>query len=267
MVAIDGVDLKKDLGIDVLLAVELPVAPDTRDKTLEIPNKHGAYDLGAYMQPVPHAIPIHIKDKDMLAIQRKAKELTRLLLDDWGRPKTVKLTYDLETNRYHNVRYTGSLDIARQAVKGELTLPFTNYDAWHYDVNLTNDINMDSTTVTADDDYDINTVSVTDEQITANTTVQAFSNGYAIRPKLLINGTGQNVTFTVNGKSFSLKDFTNASFTINGKDYTVLKDGANGFTEKIGRDFLELMPGLNDITITGDNMDFTLTIEFRDQYM
>ncbi|WP_077623845.1 phage tail domain-containing protein [Sediminibacillus massiliensis] len=267
MVAIDGVHLKKDLGIDILLDIELPGLPPTRDKTLEIPGMHGVYDFPSEMDPVPHAIPLRVRSNNMADVQRKVKELTRLLLDDWGRPKNVKLSYDLESNKYHWVRYSGSLDILRRAIAGDFTLPFINNKAWHYSNVENNEIHWDSETVTFDDDYSFETVYVDDEHISSPQTVQTFVNGYAIRPKIIITGSGDNVTFRANGKSFSLKNFTDASFEINGQNYTIIKDGANGFSEKVGKDFLELLPGLNDIEISGSNMDFNLSVIVIDQYM
>jgi phage-related protein len=267
MVAIDGVHLKKDLGIDILLDIELPLLPPTRDKTLQMPNKHGAYDLDSYMDPVPHALPLRIRENNMVEVQRKAKELKRLLLDNWGKAKIIKLSYDLEPNKYHLVKYSGSLDIERQAMIGDFTLPFINNKSWHYSVVESHEIHWDSDIVTMDDDYAWGTTAINEDHITAPVSLETYVNGLAVRPTITIRGTGNNVTFQTNGKSFSLKNFSNDEIVINGQNYTIIKDGVNGFSEKIGKDFLELLPGMNQIEITGDDLDFILTLSYRDQYM
>lgn len=131
MVSINGKNLKTDLGIDVKMTFKLPGLPPTRDRSLLIPNKHGTYDMGGYMEPVPHALPCRVSGT-MVEVQTKIKELTKLLIGGDGRPKTVELRYPFEAEKWHNVRYSGSLETLRNAVIGDFTLPLVNFESYYY---------------------------------------------------------------------------------------------------------------------------------------
>jgi phage-related protein len=255
-------------GLHLSGSHEHDILPAVNDEVAYIPAMPGAHFMDTQIQPRYFSLELGTDfQEDKMELQRKMREVAAIFVDNRGKPKDVKLSFDYEPNKYYLVRYSGQLSVFRNLILGEFTLPLVAYNPFAFS-NVTNDeIHCDSSIVTVDDDYSIDTVWIDDIHITTSQELETYVNGYAIRPTILITGSAENLTFLSNGKSFSLKNFYNVTFVIKGDDYTILKNGLNGFNERIGKDFLELVPGLNKILITGRDMDFKLSIIHRDQYM
>lgn len=131
MITLDGVKLT-DMGIIPLKDHVNPLTSRTRDNTLEIPNRHGLYDFGAYMEQKDFRFPLGYYPNTRAELQRKIYELKTLLFDTYGRPKTIKLELDYEEEKWYMVRFSGSIPIERLLSMGEFTLPLTAYDPWAY---------------------------------------------------------------------------------------------------------------------------------------
>jgi predicted phage tail component-like protein len=267
VITLDGIK-PNEIGLNVLRYHQNPVLPGTIDRTLTIPGVHGQHDFGSDLGPKYFEIPLGIKEqKNYAGVQKVINTLNQLLLDYYGRPKLIKLVFEYEPDKFYWVKYSGSIPIERLARMGEFILPLVANDPMKYAFANVNEIHWDSATVTFDDTYSIDTVFVDGVRITSSNTLKAYVNGLVVRPTILINGSGNNVTFQANGKSFSLTNFTNAQWEIRGNDYTVWKNGVDAFKEKIGVEFIELLPGINNIQISGQNMNFELSIVYRDCYM
>lgn len=266
-VYIDDIDLKT-LGVRAKQSSSIMGIPGTRDDTMDLDGMHGAHDFGAWLEPKPFNLECKMSDQgSSLYLQYNVNDFVKMFLDDYGRPKMVKLAFSSEPNKYYMARYSGALPIQQVANSSEFNIPMTAFDPFKKSVVESHEIHWDSTTVTWDDDYSIDTRYVEGMQITSPQTVEATVNGYVIRPTIIITGSANNLTFQANGKSFSLKNFTDSTFEIRGDDYTILKNSVNGYGEKEGSDFLELLPGQNQIAISGSNINITLSIRVRDQYM
>lgn len=265
-IKIDNNDLT-EFDLFVLRDHENPLLPGTRDNFLQVPGMQGAHDMGSNIRPKPFNIPLGFRPQTSYEeLRYKGDQFVKLLLDDYGNPKTVKLEYNYYPDRYWMVKYSGQLPLQRLVNMAQFNLPLIAPKPKALSNVETHEIHWDSEEVTFDDTYLFGATAIEDVQITSNQILEAWANWYAVRPTLLINGSGENVTFRCNGKSFSLKDFTNSTFEINGENYTVIKNGANGFNQKIGKDFLELLPGENEIEVTGNNMNFNLSVRVRDQH-
>lgn len=264
-VTIDGTNLI-DLGIRVETDSDIPGTPPTRDKTLTIPDRHGAYDFGAYLGPMDFSLDCSVITSDNREIQRIIDQVKRLLFDERGRPKDVKLVYPYEPDKHYNVRFRGQMSALRAFYKGEFDLPFTAFDPFLYS-NVSNDeVLWGSQIITFEYDYVFGHTGGNVMTITSPQTVLVTVNGDLLRPIIRIDGSGNNVGFSVNGKSFNLENFSNTSWEINGHNYTVLKNGESSFGEFDG-DFLELINGQNEIQISGSSLNFDLQISFRDKYI
>lgn len=267
MIKIDGVHLENDLGLRVLEDSAEPMLPSTRDNVLTIPTRHGAYVFNSYLEPRQFAISILIHPQSSLNdVQLIVRKIASLLLDSYGRPKKVKLVYDYETDKYYDVKFSGAIDVERIVRLGKLVIPLTAYDPWAYSTTDNTDVMWGSEEITFQADYLLSHTFVDAKIITSSQTVQASVNGYTVRPTFIISGKGNNVTFSANGKSFSLSNFTNSTWVLDGEKYTVTLNGVNGYAKKTSG-WIELMPGLNDIQISGTNMNFTLTVGYKDKYM
>src|SRR5690606_26069688 len=124
--------LLQDEGIAVLLSSEEPALPALRNLSVTVPGRHGAYDFGAYFEPREFTLNIVFKRQDYADLKRDIRKLNRRFVDDYGRPKTVKLRFGDEVDKYYNVRVTQAIPVERTAERGFLTLGLTAYDPYAY---------------------------------------------------------------------------------------------------------------------------------------
>jgi phage-related protein len=110
-----------------------PALPGTRDYTEEIPGMHGAYDYGADMGVRTFHLPMKLQSvnsNNQLALAMR--EFIKILVDSTGRPKTVKLSFEYEPEKWYMVRYSGSLPLQRLIHRGLFTLPLTAFVPYAY---------------------------------------------------------------------------------------------------------------------------------------
>ena len=264
MITMDDKYRLEDFGLAALVGHENPLTPVFENNSMHVAGRPGMCNFGTEVKEKSGTIPIAIIEYDEQEKQRKLNDFVAFLFDDFGKPRPIKVVYDYEPDK-HITLWCGQLSVERLVNAAKFELPVVAYDPYKK-LNFTNDkLHWDSEIVTMDDSYSINSTFVLDELITNNKTVETYVNGLALRPDTLINGTGNNVTFSVNGKSFTLNNFTNANFVIRGSDYTCFKNDVENLTEMTG-DHLTLLPGNNVVKITGTNMNFNLSVKVRDQY-
>lgn len=268
MIIIDGKHIS-EYGLIVERGGDVDEMPETRDLTLPVPGRPGAYDFGAELGSKPFNFPMVFVDSlSKNELQHKKREFIRTLLDPYGRPRTFKLQREYEKGKYFLARYSGSLSIQRLVNYGQFTLPLMAYDPYAYSVATNDEVTWGSEVVTFEYDYILGHTGGGQKQtITQPRTVSVFVDGDMIKPTIKLNGSGSNVSFQANGKSFTLTDnFTNSEWEIIGSNKTVLKNGSNAYDSLDGK-FLELVNGENEISISGSNMNFELQISFQDRYV
>lgn len=256
----------KEFGLYLLQNHTHPI-PNTRDNTIELPGLNGLRDMGSTLGPRQFMLPIGIvPQKNKYDLQHSIRQFTRFLLDVYGKPRNIKLVFGYEPDKYYTVKYSGSISPERLITMGVLDLPFIAYDPAAYFLYSANEVNWDTDIPILSD---ISWISgVKDVNITGNQTIELVNDGsVVVRPKFIINGSANTLTFSMNGKSFSLPSFSNVTYEINGENFTVFKNGVNNFSDKIGKDWLELLPGINSLTITGTGLNINLTVDYRNKYM
>lgn len=264
MLSIDGVHIEKDLGLHLLASSYETMMPDTREEILTVPGRHGAYVFDSYLQPrkfFPNIlIPSQATLNDVQGIVRK---VASLLVDEYGKPKDVKIIYDYEPDKYYIARFTGYISIDRIAKAGIFPIPMQAYDPMAKLIMESHEIDWDSD-LPIDADVLIDT-GLGVHTITSPVTLDIVNSGTnTVRFSYTLEGSGTDVTLSANGKSFSLGTFTNVKWEVEGEKYSVKKDGVYNMPDT---DFIELKPGNNDVTITGTNLNFTLTENVRYQYV
>jgi phage-related protein len=252
----------EELGLKLLQEHQHPALPETRDRSVEIPGKHGAYDFGADLGVRPFELPFLVNQFEKVDVQQKVREFTRLLVSPNGRPKTVELIFDYEPDKAYTVRYTGSLPIDRLVRMGEFVLPLTAFDPYAYHTTSTEDIIMDSDTsvmseVLLDSVYSFNVASPQTLE------VHNFSY-YNTYPTIEIKGSFTSLTLSSNGKSFSFGPQSNK--TIEVSQFETKIDGVNSLSAMTGES-LEFIEGFNDVVITGSNINATITFKFKPRYL
>lgn len=114
----------------ILIRAVNPMLPETRDKTLVIPGRNGAWDFGADMEVRTFNLECAFIERSPAALQYAIESLARDLVDSFGRPRPIKLTLDYHSDREYTVRYAGSLDVERLYRAGSFVLPLVAFDPY-----------------------------------------------------------------------------------------------------------------------------------------
>lgn len=264
---IDGKHIS-ELNLQLLRDHQNPAAPSTRDNVMTIPGMHGAYDFGASLGVREFLLPVHLKLKNEYETLSSAiRKVMAVFIDPHGKPKTVKLIFDYEPDKYYMVRYSGSIPINRLFSMGKFELPLTAYDPHAYSIAETDDITFDSD-IPFESDI---TFDIGDYGFTINTpqniNIDNFGSLVA-RPVIEISGTATNLTLILNDESFLFGSFSNASFLIDAERYAAMKNGQNFLFELKGNmERLELLPGTNAVNITGSNLNINISFKLKAKYM
>lgn len=259
-----------ELGLEIEPEYQRPMAAPTRDYTLEIPNRHGAWDFGADLGPKPFSLPCHLTEETAAGLQAAIDQVANHLFDATGRPRTLKLVFEEDPEKYTMVRFSGSLPINRIFGIGKFTLPLIAYDPFKYLFVLNNEITWASKEITFEM-RGIKWGSRGGDAQTFNSPgyYHTWSNGTKnVRPTITINGSADELSLSVNGETLTLDPFADDEIIIEGGSYSVTKNGANALglvTGNLGN--FVMIPGENQIYIDGKNIDVTVSVVFRDQYL
>jgi len=258
----------RDLGVRMIDALEHPVAQNTRDKITTIPGTVGAYDYGADLDVIPFLLPLEVRGSDRLEVQMRARQFKSILIGDDGKPKTFKLRFGYEPDKYYNVRYSGSIPIERLVFKGQFDLPLICYDGFAQSIVKNDEITWGSTVLTfASYSYTYGHQGDGAKTFTSSGSTIVTVTGNNLRPIIHVSGTGYNVSIGWDGKAMNLGSFTNATWEIDLGEFEVTKDGQNAI-DIIKGDWLdmELENGETTINVSGSGLNLDLRFEFRDRY-
>lgn len=265
---IDGKSLNQ-LGLALLPGFQHPAAPPIRDYTVSIPGRPGAYYFGSDIDPLEFNLPLIIKpQEDRYRLSAAIRKMVSVFIDSYGKPKRIKLIYDYEPDKYYLAQYSGSLPIDRYFRMGKFELPLIAYDPHAYSVlQSTEEIRWQDMIPWMSDipiNFKKTSYTVTNQQVlTAENYGQRV-----VRPVIEINGSANNLTFTINGERFYLGSFTNSTFLIDAERYAVIKDGQNFLFQMQGNlEKLELIPGANAIPIGGSNLNINIAFKYRAKYI
>jgi phage-related protein len=247
----------EELGLKLLQEHQHPALPETRDRSVEIPGKHGAYDFGADLGVRNFELPFLVNKFEKMDLQYMIRNFAALLVDPYGKPRTFKLIFAYEPDKFYMVRYSGSVPVDRLVRMGNFVLPLTAFDPFAYFIVPSDEITMGSDIPIMSDI--LWGTGLSGFTITAPQTISIINNGnQVIRLSYLLEGSGTNVTMAANGKSFSLGTFTNTNWEIDGDGYVTKKNGVIDLTSTSG-DFVELLPGTNEVTFSGSNLNLELS--------
>jgi predicted phage tail component-like protein len=256
MITLDNRPLS-NWGLSLLYGDIHPATPDLRQNTLTIPGRAGKWDFGSEWDSRTFELPLILKEPDSFEMQRKLNDFVAFLLDPFGRPRDIKLVFDYEPDKYYTVRLSGNISPERLYRFGkfplilEATDPYKKFSVPSDEIIMNSDVSVMS-------DILWNTELVS-YNVTFSQTFTILNQGtVAIPLSIDINGSGTNVTFELNGQTFSLGTFIDTFFKVIGESYTILKDNVEDLTS-ISGDFLTLMPGENHIQVTGSNLDLFIT--------
>lgn len=243
-----------------------PSTPEFSDKTISIPGRPGLLSFGTQIGAKQFTFPLKVFVRDRFERQRRKNNFVAFLFDAYRQPRTFKLTLDYEPDKYYLAKVGGQITPEMLAVMDQFELTVVANDPDKYFVSKSDEITWENDVIPIYSDI----LWMTGEGVhTVNnpTTIEVINNGtLAQRASFTISGTGTNVGFSCNGKSFSLGTFTNTTFEIDGKTYSVKKNGVDSFSALTGK-FIDLLPGINNVQINGSNLNLTISENLRYAYM
>lgn len=241
------------------------MTPNFIHKTQDIPGV-GIVNFGTEIKEKPFDFEISTKGTDKADLQHKLRTFISFLFDGFGKPRDIKLTYNYETDKFYTVKVASNIDPERALKIGKFNLKFIAYDPYAYSDIFADEITWGSEVLTFQSYYllghegSVGMVSITSPRI-----LDITVSGLAIKPIIEINGSASNLVLSANVHSISFDNFTNSNWNIDCAKYTVMKNGINSFGEVGLREFI-LMPGNNQIAITGSGIDIDIRIRYRDKY-
>lgn len=239
-------------------------APNLREKTLVIPGKKGVWDLGTEMGVRDFSLPLAFVEQDRAALQYRIRKFMSFLFDPYGKAREIKLIFDYEPDKFYMVKYSGQINPDRLLGLGKFDLPLVANNPVAKFIVPSDELTMDSDIpIMSDLLWD---TGFSNRQITNPQTFTIINNGtLAILFAFNMNGSGDNVTFTANGKIMTFGSFTNKSIEVT-ENYIVKVDGVSNLTSTNGV-FLELLPGVNEIYVSGTNLNLTISESLTYEYV
>ncbi|CAM3729030.1 distal tail protein Dit [Mesobacillus zeae] len=238
-----------------------PMTPEMREKAMTIPGMDGQWDFGSEWGSRQFKLPFAMIEYDRYELQRKLRALVAFLLDPYGKPRTIKLTFDYEPDKFYEVKLDGKIDIKRMMDTGQFDLSFVAHKPYAKFLVSADEIAVDSD-IPVMSDFTIGA----EYEFTTNgeQTITVINDGsIAVRPTMFISSLHSAVTVSANGKAFTLNESANI-VEVNGEFYTVKVNGVNSLSLMTG-DFIELLPGENNVTITGTSVN--ISFKFYSQYI
>lgn len=128
-------------GITLLYAPGQPMLPETRDRTAEIPGRHGTYWFDSDLGQRRFALPCQFADcADAAALDTLIKAFARVLVDVNGKPKALSLVFDDALTITYTVRYAGEIPFDRAwCGMPEFSLNLVADDPFGYEAEDTTD--------------------------------------------------------------------------------------------------------------------------------
>ena len=264
MITLDSKRLE-EFGYRALLEHYHEAVPKIRRKTMTIPGMTGRWDFGSELDSKPFEIPIRTLSDSSLSLQRLQNELVAFLMDEFGNPRPLKMIFDYEPDKFYTVKVDDAIaPTLRSHILRYNTLPFIAHDPYKY-ANVTSDeVVWGSEIITFEWNYLLgHEGSAGSVSLNGPQTIDISVDGLAVQPNFEIEGTANSLKVECGDCSFSLPNFSNEKWEIDFKRYAVFRNGQETMIEI--RDFY-LMPGSNEIKVTGNNINIDLRIKFRDKY-
>lgn len=264
----NGVETKRweDFGLIVVMDHVYPNQSNFDYKILHVPGLPGALEYGVEINEKSGIkIPLNGLNKSEVDTTKMMSDINRFFFDEFKQPRFVKAIFDYDPNKYVWLKVASSFALDRKSVIREFSIPFTQFDDNKYSVAEANDITWGSAEIDFQADYLLgNSGSGADNQrITGNTTINPFLEGLALQPYFEINGSGMNVKITCGTYVLNVGTFSNQTLGIDTENDVMYVNGAES---DFGLGDFYFVPGL-PVQITGRNMNFELTVHYRDIYM
>lgn len=267
----DGKTTKKlsDFGFRELTDHSNPSQPPFDRRTVSIPGREGTWEFDSEIGERPANIPVKYLAMSETEFQTKLNEFNQFFYDEFGQPKELKLIYDYEKDKYIYVKLAQNFSPDRQTILKSIDIPFISTKPRKQARFLPSEITWGSDVIDFTFPYQFGLGrngegGVVDKQITAPQTISVVAEGLAVKPVLILEGSGNNVSISNGETLINVGNFANAKWEIDCNNYISYKNGVETF---LNMSEFWLMPTTNDIIIAGTSLNFRFSVEFRNRYL
>ncbi len=263
LITIDNKRLE-DFGLRLEEGQEHPATAQLNQNTLKIPGRSGLWHFGTEIMEKNFSFPIATNGINRAELQQRFNSLVVFLCDEFGKPREVVLKFDYEPDKFYRAKLSEHIvpDMLKPFTR--FALSFVAYDPYKYSNTFADEVTWGSEVITFEYHYLLGREGVHGAvKVTGPQTINIPVDGLAVHPIFEINGSANNLTISANGYSFTLPNFTNTSWIIDFEKFVVYRNGQDTMIEI--RDFI-LMPGNNEVKITGRNINIDLRIKYRDKF-
>lgn len=243
-----------------------PSTPDFTEQTLSIPGRPGLLSLGTQIGAKQFSLPVKVFVRDRYERQRIKNKLVAFLFDEYRQPREFKLSFDYEQDKYYIAKIASQFTPEMLFQMDQFDLPIIANDPTKHFLLEADEIKVGSHIPFLSRVRPARHSFV----ITTNQSIKVIHDGtIAILPRITISGSATSVTLTNtrNNKSFTITNIVSSKpIVIYGENYLVTEGGNDSFSKLVG-DFLELLPGDNNITISGSGLNLTISFKYRAQFM
>lgn len=243
-----------------------PSTPEFEDKTISIPGRPGLLSFGTQIGAKQFTFKLKVFVRDRFERQRRKNNFVAFLFDEYMRPREFKLRFTYEPDKYYWVKVSNQITPEMLTVTDQFELTLIANDPRKYFLLDADEIRMGSHIPVRSHVRPARHAFT----VTGNQTIKLINDGsLALRPRISINGTATSLTVrnTRNGQSFSMSNIaSNKPVIVEGERYLVTEGGVDTFSKLTGK-FLDLLPGDNDIAISGSNLDLTISFKYKSQFM
>lgn len=267
MITMDDKYRLEDFGLIAEMGHGNPITPKIEHKTLPIPGRTGLWDFGSEVKEKGISIPVACIGKDRINLQQNLNDFVAFLCDEFGKPRELKVVFDYEKDKFYKVKLAGQLDPERIIHLGRFELGLVAHDPYKYSRVTSDEVIWGSEIITFQYNYEFGHEGFSEvTRFQSNSVFNITVGGIAVKPIIEINGKADNLVVEVNGYEIKFSNFKGTDFIIDIEKYSVLKNGKESLQGVEFREFF-LLPGINEVKITGKNMDISFFIKHRDKFI
>lgn len=244
-----------------------PSTPEFNEQTLSIPGRPGLLSFGTQIGAKQFSLPVKVFTRDRYERQQRKNEFVAFLFDAYRKPREFKLSFDYEQDKYYIAKIASQFTPEMLIQMDQFELPLVANDPTRYFLIDADEIRMGSHIPILSH---VKSGARHSFQIISNQTIKVTNDGtLALRPRISISGTATSLTIknTRSNQSFKISNIVSGKpVIVEGKTYMVTEGGVDTFSKLVG-EFLDLLPGENNLAISGENMNLTISFKYKSQFM
>lgn len=263
---IDGKIIKlEDIGFKHILEISEPTIQEMDRNTIQIPEMIGELDFGEDIQGCTLSYTLLTNFKEKIYYHEALNNLKKVLLDEYGYPRYIKLIRDYEPDKYFWVKViAGSIPKMGQSLKS-FTLDFRSNEPFSYSIEEVNDVKWGSTLIDFRASYKLGHEGsgAVDLPVTGPISFMPILDGYAVQPYIILSGKADSISIRT-GDSYITHNAFNGKLEIDTENYIAYINGVETMLQRF--DEFYLIPN-QKVYISGTNMNFKVTMHYRWKYI